>query len=145
MGKDHLRTHPLDSGEPPADNGDNSMVFNSYQNIKLWQEYFGTPEGDRLGLLGALYQIGSVCSIPLVPFITDNYGRRLSIAIGFLIIIVGGILQGACQDYGSEFATRPLLPLRAASLTSIPPQPSLAAVSFSVSETRSPRSPRPCS
>jgi MFS family permease len=93
------------------------MVFNSYQNIPLWEDYFDKPEGDRLGLLGALYQIGSVCSIPLVPIITDNWGRRLSIAVGFIIIVVGGILQGACQDYGSEFATCSLLPLRSVPLT----------------------------
>lgn len=83
------------------------MVFNSYQNIELWQVYFDRPAGSRLGLLGALYQIGSVASIPLVPIITDNWGRRLSIAVGLVIIVVGGILQGACQDYGSKLAARP--------------------------------------
>ncbi|KAH6690401.1 general substrate transporter [Plectosphaerella plurivora] len=92
-----------------AGTGYDGMVFNSYQNIPLWGDYFDHPDGDRLGLLGALYQIGSVCSIPLVPIITDNWGRRLSIAIGFIIITVGGILQGACQDYGTFSGGRVLL------------------------------------
>ena len=44
----------------------NSMFFNSVQNFEFWGNYFGHPEGSMLGLLGALYQIGSLVSIPLV-------------------------------------------------------------------------------
>ncbi len=42
------------------------MFFNSVQNFEFWGNYFGHPEGSMLGLLGALYQIGSLVSIPLV-------------------------------------------------------------------------------
>ncbi len=42
------------------------MFFNSVQNFESWKNYFGDPQGSRLGLLGALYQIGSLLSIPLV-------------------------------------------------------------------------------
>ncbi len=44
----------------------NSMFFNSVQNFEFWGNYFGHPEGSMLGLLGALYQIGSLVSIPIV-------------------------------------------------------------------------------
>jgi hypothetical protein len=44
----------------------NSMFFNSVQNFESWKDFFGDPEGSMLGLLGALYQIGSLASIPLV-------------------------------------------------------------------------------
>lgn len=42
------------------------MFFNSVQNFPEWKEYFGDPQGSKLGLLGALYQIGSIGSIPFV-------------------------------------------------------------------------------
>ena len=42
------------------------MFFNSVQNFDSWKDFFGHPESQQLGLLGALYQIGSLCSIPLV-------------------------------------------------------------------------------
>jgi hypothetical protein len=42
------------------------MFFGSVQNFDTWNAYFGKPEGSTLGLLGALYQIGSLVSIPLV-------------------------------------------------------------------------------
>jgi hypothetical protein len=42
------------------------MFFNSVQNFETWKAFFGNPEGSDLGLLGALYQIGSLVSIPIV-------------------------------------------------------------------------------
>lgn len=42
------------------------MFFNSVQNFESWKDFFGDPQGSMLGLLGALYQIGSLVSIPLV-------------------------------------------------------------------------------
>jgi hypothetical protein len=42
------------------------MFFNSVQNFDSWKDYFGDPQGGTLGLLGALYQIGSLISIPFV-------------------------------------------------------------------------------
>lgn len=43
-----------------------SMFFNSVQNFEQWKLYFDNPTGSKLGLLGALYQIGSIGSIPVV-------------------------------------------------------------------------------
>lgn len=42
------------------------MFFNSVQNFDSWKNFFGDPQGQTLGLLGALYQIGSLVSIPFV-------------------------------------------------------------------------------
>lgn len=39
------------------------MLFNSVQAFDTWKDYFGNPQGQMLGLLGALYQIGSMISI----------------------------------------------------------------------------------
>lgn len=49
-----------------ATTGYDGMFFNSVQNFESWKDYFGNPQGSMLGLLGALYQIGSLFSIPLV-------------------------------------------------------------------------------
>lgn len=40
-----------------------SMLFNSVQAFDTWKDYFDNPQGQMLGLLGALYQIGSMISI----------------------------------------------------------------------------------
>lgn len=42
------------------------MMLNTSQNLDAWQEYFGTPSGSKLGLMNAIYQIGSLASFPFV-------------------------------------------------------------------------------
>lgn len=42
------------------------MMLNTAQAVNLWQVYFDTPTGSRLGLMNAIYQIGSLISFPLV-------------------------------------------------------------------------------
>jgi sugar porter (SP) family MFS transporter len=83
-----------------ATTGYDGMFFNSVQIFEPWKKFFGDPHGGELGLLTALYQIGSLVSIPFVPILTDNFGRKLPIAIGCVIMIVGAILQGAANNDG---------------------------------------------
>lgn len=42
------------------------MFFKSVRQFESWKNFFGNPQGSQLGLLGALYQIGSIASIPIV-------------------------------------------------------------------------------
>ncbi|KAH7324152.1 general substrate transporter [Stachybotrys elegans] len=70
---------------------------------------FGDPTSGDLGLIGALYQIGAVCSIPMVPIIADRWGRKPCIGVGFIIMAIGSALQAAANDYGTFCAGRVLL------------------------------------
>ncbi|KAL2141841.1 hypothetical protein VTI28DRAFT_1877 [Corynascus sepedonium] len=92
-----------------ATTGYDGMFFNSVQNFKTWKDFFGDPKGSQLGLLGALYQIGSLVSIPLVPILADRIGRKIPIAIGCVIMVVGAVLQAACQNLGTFMGGRFLL------------------------------------
>jgi hypothetical protein len=35
------------------------------------------------------------------PILADNFGRKLPIAIGCVIMVVGAVMQAACQNLGS--------------------------------------------
>lgn len=85
------------------------MFFNSVQNFPAWEELFDYPDGSKLGLLGSSYQISSVVAIPFVPMITDRFGRRISIAIGFVIMVIGAAVQAAASDFGTFVGGRVLL------------------------------------
>lgn len=76
------------------------MYFNNIQVFDSWQTQFDRPDDHLLGLLGAFYQIGAVCSIPLVPIICDRWGRRLSIAVGLIIMAIGAGIQAGANTYG---------------------------------------------
>ncbi|KAF4928562.1 Lactose permease [Colletotrichum viniferum] len=92
-----------------ATTGYDGMFFNSVQNFDSWQEFFSHPKGGELGLLAALYQIGSLASMPAVPIIADRFGRKIPIVIGCIIMVAGAALQGACQNMGMFMGGRALL------------------------------------
>ncbi|KAI1333152.1 general substrate transporter [Xylariaceae sp. FL0255] len=92
-----------------ATTGYDGSFLNAVQVFPQWQNYFGHPTGSSLGLLAALYQIGSVASIPLAPIIADNFGRKLPIIIGCVIMITGAILQGTASHLGSFMGGRVLM------------------------------------
>jgi len=41
-------------------------MLNNMRIIPAWEVYFKDPTGPLLGFLVALYQIGSLCSLPIV-------------------------------------------------------------------------------
>lgn len=63
---------------------------------------FGHPRSTILGLLSALYSLGSICSLPFVPYVTDKWGRKFAIAFGSVIMIIGAALQTSSQDCAYE-------------------------------------------
>ncbi|KAI0155046.1 general substrate transporter [Xylariaceae sp. FL1272] len=92
-----------------ATTGYDGSFLNAVQVFEQWQDYFGSPKGSQLGLLVALYQIGSVASIPIVPILADNFGRKLPIIIGCVIMIVGAIVQGTAMSIGAFMGGRVLM------------------------------------
>lgn len=41
-------------------------MLNTSQNMDSWQDYFKKPTGSKLGLMNAVYQIGSLACFPIV-------------------------------------------------------------------------------
>ncbi|KFA55677.1 hypothetical protein S40293_05277 [Stachybotrys chartarum IBT 40293] len=105
----HLTVYAIVLCVTSAGTGYDGSFFNNYQNFESWRVTFGFPSGSELGLLGAFYQIGSVCSIPMVPLIADRWGRKPCIGIGFVIMAIGAAVQAAANDYGTFCAGRVLL------------------------------------
>ncbi|KAL3427202.1 hypothetical protein PVAG01_00711 [Phlyctema vagabunda] len=89
-----------------ATTGYDGMMLNTSQNLDSWQEYFNTPKGSKLGLMNAIYQIGSLASYPLVPYMSDWWGRKIPIAVGCILMILGGLIGTFCNGYGMYVAGR---------------------------------------
>jgi hypothetical protein len=66
MGELHQTGHHCGEFANSANPAVSSMLFGSVQNMEQWKSYFNNPTSSTLGLLGALYQIGSLGSIPIV-------------------------------------------------------------------------------
>lgn len=67
--------------------------MNTSQLLPEWMAIMGEPAGGTLGLLTAMYSIGSIASLPLVPFLSDRFGRKLPITIGCVIMVVAAAVQ----------------------------------------------------
>lgn len=73
-------------------------MLNNIRILGTWTGYFGDPKGGELGLLNALYSIGSIAALPIAPFIADRFGRRAAIITGCVLMCIGASIQGASQN-----------------------------------------------
>ncbi|RDX55288.1 hexose transporter [Lentinus brumalis] len=89
--------------------GFDSSMMNGLQAVPTWDAFFGHPRSTILGLLSALYSLGSICSLPFVPYVTDKWGRKFAIAFGSVIMIIGAALQTSSQDFAMFVIARFLL------------------------------------
>ncbi|KIP12327.1 hypothetical protein PHLGIDRAFT_504566 [Phlebiopsis gigantea 11061_1 CR5-6] len=88
-------------------NGYDGSMMNGLQLINQWESAFDFPTGAKLGLLGAIQNIGSLGALPFTPYLCDGLGRKKTIFIGALIVVAGAIIQTAAQNVemfiGSRF------------------------------------------
>ncbi|KAF8131328.1 hexose transporter [Mycena galopus ATCC 62051] len=84
---------------------DGSMV-NGLQSLPQWEEYFGFPTKGKLGLLGAIQNIGSLAGYPFAPYLCDGIGRRPTVFIGALAMVIATAIQTASQSVGMFIGAR---------------------------------------
>lgn len=96
--------------------GYDGSVLNGLQAVDTWQERefnagkdcgnepyadtckfadFGHPDGAMLGVTSASYNLGGLISLPFVPFVIDKIGRRHSITLGSIVLVIGTALQAS--------------------------------------------------
>ncbi|KAJ7610457.1 hypothetical protein FB45DRAFT_942522 [Roridomyces roridus] len=84
---------------------DGSMV-NGLQSLPQWERYFNFPTKGKLGLLGAIQNIGSLAGYPFAPYLCDGIGRRPTVFIGALIMSLATVIQTASQSVGMFIGAR---------------------------------------
>jgi len=92
-----------------ATTGYDGSMLNNMRILPQWQTYFGNPQESTLGLLTALYSIGSIASLPVAPFIADRFGRKAAIFVGCVLMCIGAAIQTASQSLGMFMGGRFLM------------------------------------
>lgn len=61
--------------------------------IENWNQQYELTCDDKwlIGMIGAMYYIGMLCTIVVLPMIADKYGRKWVFNISFLIFIISTI------------------------------------------------------
>jgi MFS family permease len=74
-----------------------------------WNDYFNEPSGNLLGLISSSLFLPAIITPYIAGYISDHYGRKLSLAIGSLILIAGAFVNAFAKDLGTFIAGRVLI------------------------------------
>ncbi|KAF2627759.1 hexose transporter-like protein [Macroventuria anomochaeta] len=92
-----------------ATTGYDGMMLNSSQQMERWANYFDKPDDNRLGIMNNAYNIGSIASFFIVPFVAEWWGRKVPIAIGCVIMIAGALVSTFSTNWKIYLAGRLIL------------------------------------
>ncbi|KAJ7510997.1 hexose transporter [Mycena galericulata] len=90
-------------------NGYDGSMVNGLQSLTQWEEYFHTPTKGKLGLLSAIQNIGALAGYPFAPYLSDGIGRKPTVFIGALIMVIATAIQTASQSVGMFIGARFLI------------------------------------
>ncbi|KAF2014399.1 lactose permease [Aaosphaeria arxii CBS 175.79] len=85
---------------------DGSLMGNMLALPSFQQQFGATIIGVQTAYISSMYQIGSVCALPFIGPLTDTWGRRVGIATGCVLIIMGTIIQGTSAALPQYLAGR---------------------------------------
>jgi len=90
-------------------NGFDGSMMNGLQSLPYWQRYFDFPVGVKLSIFGSSMSLGALIGLPFVPFMCDHLGRKPTVIVGSLIILLGVGLQAGALNFDMFFASRMVL------------------------------------
>lgn len=82
--------------------GYDGSLINTSQQIQQWEDFFGPEingDNNKLGILVNMFNIGSIASFVITPYVADHYGRKAAIVIGCVFMTFGGCLTGLGNGY----------------------------------------------
>ncbi|QRV98587.1 Sugar (and other) transporter [Ceratobasidium sp. AG-Ba] len=91
--------------------GFDSSMMNGLQGVAYWDNFFGKPRGNLLGIMSSMYSLGAICALPLVPIVNDRFGRRFAVFFGSVLMIIGAALQASSINFPMFVMSRWILGL----------------------------------
>lgn len=106
-----------------ATTGYDGMLMNAAQQMDKFKEYYqvhnnvfsineeGEWEKDEnlIGIMVNMFNIGSILSFFITPYVADRFGRKPTIMFGCALMIVGAFISAFTNGYGMWLAGRFLL------------------------------------
>lgn len=94
----------------------------SINAMKPYQASFGlSGAGSSTGIVFIVYNLGQLATLPITPYLSDGFGRRVGIFVGCLVILIGTAVQGSAHNLGAFIAGRAILGAGAAIAQAIGP------------------------
>lgn len=108
-----------------ATNGYDGSLMNGLQSMEEWRHQFNSPAGKMLGFVNAAQSVGGFVSLPFCGYFSDKLGRKVTLAIGLIGVVVATIIQATSHNLGQLIASRFIVGI--AGYIAIQPAPLLIA------------------
>ncbi|UNI17987.1 hypothetical protein JDV02_004289 [Purpureocillium takamizusanense] len=93
-----------------ATTGFDGMLQNTSQQMDYWKKFFPEyADANKLGILINMYNIGSIISYLFSPYMADILGRKPTIMVGCIIMVVGSCITAFAKNYGMYIGGRFIL------------------------------------
>ncbi|KAF5026958.1 hypothetical protein F66182_988 [Fusarium sp. NRRL 66182] len=103
--------------------GFDGSLMNGLQALSSWKNDFNNPQGHTLGFVNAAQSFGSILTLPVCGSLSDKIGRKKTLLLGGVIIVIASVIQAAAVNYGMFVASRVIVGIGA--ITIIQPSPML--------------------
>lgn len=91
-------------------NGYDGSLFSSIQVLQTWNDYFGHPNANLLGVINTAYSCAGILSGFFVcPILMDNFGRRLPIFLSGVTVAIGAFVMTFTPNLGGFIAGRAIV------------------------------------
>ncbi|CAM1507971.1 Fc.00g048190.m01.CDS01 [Cosmosporella sp. VM-42] len=79
-------------------NGYDGSVMTGLQALENWSTFMNNPTGAYLGWINAIYWLGNGIGFPVAAWVSNRYGRKPGIYVGYLFLILGVGMQAAARN-----------------------------------------------
>lgn len=81
-----------------SSNGYDGSLMNGLQALPGWHTFMNNPTGAWLGFINAVYWLGNGVAFPVAAWVSNKYGRKPGVYIGYGFLVLGVTLQTAAQN-----------------------------------------------
>lgn len=79
-------------------NGYDGSLQNGLQVLDQWEDFMGHPAGAWLGWINAIYWLGCFLTYPPAAWVSNRWGRKAGIYLGYVPLAIGVALQTAAPN-----------------------------------------------
>ncbi|KAF4184472.1 hypothetical protein CNMCM8694_000939 [Aspergillus lentulus] len=79
-------------------NGYDGSLMNGLQALNEWNRFMDYPTGVKLGWINAIILLGTGVGSPIAAWVSNRFGRKPGLNVGYLFMILGSVLQTASPN-----------------------------------------------
>ena len=89
--------------------GYDASLMNGLQAIPQWESYFNNPSGSVLGFISASLFLPAIVTPFMASWINGRWGRKICLAVGSLLLILGAFLNAFATNLGTFIGGRVII------------------------------------